>query len=322
MDLIQARTERAQAAATHALEGQLSRRLQDLQQRMLTAVADLEAHIDFPDEDIAPASFAHLQTELAGVGAGLSQLLATSREGLLLREGLSVTIVGRPNAGKSSLLNALLGRDRAIVSPVPGTTRDVIEESLSIGGIPIRLADTAGVRSVRARVEALGVTNTHKQLATSDICIHVLDRSRPFAVVDRELASRYASLATIQVLHKCDRPARLRLPEDFPAAPRVETSSVTGAGLDRLRQAIERLALADQGGQCHEQIAINTRQADVLRRAKVHLEAAAAKLATGQLPELTAQDARLALTAIGEVLGKTTPEEILDTIFSRFCIGK
>ncbi len=322
MDLIQARTERAQAMANSALEGHLSKRLLTIQNQLISVLANIEAHIDFPEEDITPASLEQLQREITNIVKELTQLLATSREGQVLREGITITIIGRPNVGKSSLLNSLLGRDRAIVSPIAGTTRDVLEEVTSIRGIPVRLADTAGIRETRGLIETMGIHNTHKQLQISDIAIHVLDLSRSYSKADQLLAAKYANQAAIQVLHKSDQPVRLRLPADFPSVRQVRTSSVTGEGMEELSDAIEQAVLSDTREQHHADIAINTRQSDVLARSKELLECSLEQLRSRHAPELVSQNIRLALNAVDEVGGKTAPEEILDSIFSKFCIGK
>jgi tRNA modification GTPase len=322
MDLIQARTERAQAMANSALEGHLSKRLLTIQNQLISVLANIEAHIDFPEEDITPASLEQLQREITNIVKELTQLLATSREGQVLREGITITIIGRPNVGKSSLLNSLLGRDRAIVSPIAGTTRDVLEEVTSIRGIPVRLADTAGIRETRGLIETMGIHNTHKQLQISDIAIHVLDLSRSYSKADQLLAAKYANQAAIQVLHKSDQPVRLRLPADFPSVRQVRTSSVTGEGMEELSDAIEQAVLSDTREQHHADIAINTRQSDVLARSKELLECSLEQLRSRHAPELVSQNIRLALNAVDEVGGKTAPEEILNSIFSKFCIGK
>ncbi len=322
MDLIQARTERAQAMANSALEGHLSKRLLTIQNQLISVLANIEAHIDFPEEDITPASLEQLQREITNIVKELTQLLATSREGQVLREGITITIIGRPNVGKSSLLNSLLGRDRAIVSPIAGTTRDVLEEVTSIRGIPVRLADTAGIRETRGLIETMGIHNTHKQLQISDIAIHVLDLSRSYSKADQLLAAKYANQAAIQVLHKSDQPVRLRLPADFPSVRQVRTSSVTGEGMEELSDAIEQAVLTDTREQHHADIAINTRQSDVIARSKELLECSLEQLRSRHAPELVSQNIRLALNAVDEVGGKTAPEEILNSIFSKFCIGK
>ena len=181
MDLIRAKTGRAHLAAANALEGHLARRIEELRDRLISVLAQAEAHIDFPDEDITPDTREKLLAELEAVGEQIKRLLATAHEGRVLREGISVAIIGRPNVGKSSLMNALLGQDRCIVTPVPGTTRDVLEEIANIRGIPVRLTDTAGIRKARGHVEAIGVGRARKTLDSSDLILHVLDISRPFS---------------------------------------------------------------------------------------------------------------------------------------------
>src|ERR1035437_1841790 len=180
MDLIQARTERAHAVAVHELRGHFSKKVEDARQLLLTIIAHIEAHIDFPEEGISPDTRESLLRDTRSVLNFLESLLATAREGKILRDGIIVTIVGRPNVGKSSLLNALLGEDRSIVTPIPGTTRDTIEALANIKGIPFLFTDTAGMRRARGRVEAAGIQRTEDAIQRSEIILHVVDASRPF----------------------------------------------------------------------------------------------------------------------------------------------
>src|ERR1041384_2158539 len=232
MDLISAKTELAHSAAAHALEGHLARKIEAARERLMTVVAHLEAHIDFPDEDIAPHTREKLLSDIQQVVQTLTDLLATAHEGKVLRDGVAVTIIGRPNAGKSSLMNALLGQDRSIVTPIPGTTRDTIEEIANIRGVPVRLTDTAGVRHARGHVERVGVERSRKSLAASELILHVLDSSRPLSSADFELVSHCAGKPVLRVINKIDLRRRLKLPHNSPEGPTVEVSARSGAGLE------------------------------------------------------------------------------------------
>ena len=202
MDLIRAKSDRAHTAAIHELEGHLSVKIDQAREKLITILAHIEAHIDFPEEDIAPETRETLLRDTENVLKFIRSLLATAREGKILRDGISVAIVGRPNVGKSSLMNALIGSDRSIVTPVPGTTRDTIEETASISGIPFRLTDTAGMRKTRGTAEKLGVARSRKALDISDIVLLVLDSSKPLSAADRDLIKQCDGKVALLVLNK------------------------------------------------------------------------------------------------------------------------
>lgn len=322
MDLIHAKTERALSAAAYALEGHVSAKINALRDRLLTIVAHLEAHIDFPDEDIAPDTREKLQQDLEDLVRFLNLLISTAREGKILREGIAVAIVGRPNAGKSSIMNALLGQDRSIVTAIPGTTRDTIEDFANIRGIPVRLTDTAGVRPPRGAVEQLGVQRSHKALQDSSLILHILDGSRPFSSADNQIADKCTGKPTVLVCNKIDLPKRMNLPMNFPKKHLVETSTVTGAGIEELKELIALLAMNGKNSSAGFDAAVNERHAEALRRASYYLTGGLGELTRGSGPEIVSQQLRLGLDAIGEVVGKTATEDILEKIFSTFCIGK
>lgn len=322
MDLIQARTGLAQNTALQALQGHLHRRVEGLRDRLLTVLANLEANIDFPEEDILPQARDQLALEVQSIIHSLQRLLATAHDGRILREGMVVAIVGLPNVGKSSLMNALLGRDRCIVTPIPGTTRDVVEEVASIYGIPVRLTDTAGLRTARGEIENMGIRKSYSALQASDLVLHVMDRSRPFTKRDAQLTAKYHALPAIQVLNKCDLPERLTFPAKFSHRETVVVSATSGVGLEKLRSVIEKMAWSN-GEQISELGAIvNERHADAIRRALLGLIDGTAALKDSSGLEMVAQSLRCGLTALGEITGRTTSEDVLNRVFSRFCIGK
>jgi tRNA modification GTPase len=318
-DLIQARTELAAAAAQEQLAGKLSRRINLLRDDLMKILAHIEAHIDFPDEDIAPDTRAKLARRLHEASGFMDELLRTANEGRLLRRGIRAAIIGRPNVGKSSLLNQLLGQERAIVSPIPGTTRDTIEETANVRGVPVVFIDTAGLREAGDEIEAEGVRRSRGALASAELILHVLDGSEPLAEMDRQLLTEFADRPRLLARNKADLPLRLHLPDGLGA---IEVCCWTGAGVEELKDAIKGKVWA--GGIPAEmlQVMINSRHEDALRRAREAADRALAALQADMGLELVAFDLRLAANAAGEVVGKTTTEDLLDSIFSQFCIGK
>jgi tRNA modification GTPase len=322
IDLIRARTERAHTAAVHELEGHLSAKVNAVRDQLVTILAHIEAHIDFPEEDIAPDTRDKLLADTESVVGFLERLFATARRGKILREGIAVAIIGRPNVGKSSLLNALLGHDRSIVTPIPGTTRDTVEELANIRDIPVRFTDTAGIRKARGAVEEIGVARSRKALASSELVLHILDASRPFSQADRQLAGLYRGKPSVLVFNKVDLSEQLKLPADFAGRNQVRISATTGTGLEDLKDKIEEIVWAGGIGGTDLDVAINERHADAIRRALVALTGANNELKTGAPLEIVSQQLRTGLDAVGEIVGKTATEDILDKIFSTFCIGK
>jgi tRNA modification GTPase len=322
MDLIRAKSDRAHTAAVHELEGHLSTKINQAREKLITILAHIEAHIDFPEEDIAPETKETLLCDTEAVLAFLRSLLATAREGRILREGISVAIVGRPNVGKSSLLNALLGSDRSIVTSVPGTTRDTIEEAATISGIPFRFTDTAGIRKTRGAAEQIGVERSRKALDISEIVLLVLDSSRQLNAADRDLAKQIQGKSTLLVLNKIDLPSRLRLPADLATMECVKISATTGSGLDTLREKLVSLAYSGKVGTTDVDVAINERQNALLQSSEKSLTESIDSFNSKQSLEIVAQQLRRSLNVIGEITGKTATEDVLSKIFSTFCIGK
>lgn len=323
MDLIHARSERALAAARRQLAGALGDHLEGLIQRVLATLARIEAYIDFPDEDLPPEDRDLVAKELGDVLRGTSRLLATHRYGDLLREGLKTVLFGAPNAGKSSLLNALVGRDRALVSPEPGTTRDFIEEPIQIGPHLLRLIDTAGLNSAPGIIEALGIAKTFERLAEADLVLWVADATQPLPVLPPEAQALLRPDKTLLVLNKADL---LPSPPLLGSLlPQIYASALTGAGLEELRDAITARADALAPAlAAEEQIAVNARHADALRRAADGLRSALDGLGAAPAPsvELVSADIRGALDALGEIAGRIDNERMLDALFASFCIGK
>jgi tRNA modification GTPase len=318
-DLIHARTELALAAAHEQLAGKLSARIGRLRDELMRALAHVEAHIDFPDEDIAPDTRGVLLENLRRGVDFMDELLRTAREGQILRRGIRAAIVGRPNAGKSSLLNQLLGHARAIVSPVAGTTRDTVEETANVRGIPVVFIDTAGLRDTENAVEAEGVRRSREALARAELVVHVLDDAEPLAPEDARLLEEFAARPRVLVRNKADLPRCLELPDGLTG---VAVASTTGDGIEALKDAIEAIVWSGRVNAEAMQITVSARHAEALRRARLAADRASAALANDVSLELVALDLRIAANAVGEVVGKTTTDDLLDAIFSQFCLGK
>lgn len=325
MELIAAKSTRAAHAARERLAGAFSHAVTDIRTQILGALAHIEAGIDFPEDDIPASSAEHLAAEIDAVSAAVRRLLAGADTGRILREGVKTVIVGRPNVGKSSLLNALLGMERAIVTDVPGTTRDIIEEEISVAGIPLRLLDTAGLRAAEDAVEQIGVARTEQHLTDAELILAVFDASEPLTAEDHAILTRLSAAAAdiIILCSKEDRPSVLSA-ADFSAvaAPVLRISVQEGTGLDALREEIAAHIVRREGDLSDGALPNKEREIEALRRAETHLTAAAETLTADLGTDFVSIDLRAAYDALGEILGETVDTDLIDRIFSEFCIGK
>lgn len=320
-DLIHSRTELALRAANEQLAGKLSQRINQLREQMLKILAHIEAHIDFPDEDISPDTRNQLVERLErGIGF-VEELLKTANEGQILRRGIRAAIIGRPNAGKSSLLNQLLGRERAIVSAIPGTTRDTIEETANIRGVPVVFIDTAGLREARDEIEFEGIRRSRQSLEAAEFILHVFDASETLTAADDTLLHEFSAKKRILIRNKSDLPSRLFFPPE-EAQNAVDVCCLTGEGIEKLKDQINALAWSGEIRAEMLEVMINSRHQEALQRACAAIRRTVDALRAHQTLELAALDLRIAVNAIGEIVGKTTTEDLLDMIFSQFCIGK
>jgi tRNA modification GTPase len=320
-DLIHSRTELALRAANEQLAGKLSQRINTLRDEMLETLAHVEAHIDFPEEDISPATLDQLIARLDHGVAFMDELLRTAPEGQILRRGIRAAIIGRPNAGKSSLLNQLLGHDRAIVSAIPGTTRDTIAETANIRGLPVVFIDTAGLREARDEIELEGVRRSRETLQQAEFVLHVFDAAAPLTEADEKYLAEFAGKKRILVRNKIDLPVRLQFPSDLKG-PVADVCCLTGQGIEPLKDAIKGLVWSGDIKAEMLQVMINSRHQDALNRARTATLHTLTALRENHTLELVALDLRIAVNAVGEIVGQTTTEDLLDLIFSQFCIGK
>ena len=327
IDLIDAETASAARNAAAQLDGGLRRVLEPIQDALLDVTSRFYAVVDYPDEDIEDIRPEQVAQALDSSAAALDRLLATCQRGKVLKSGVRTAIVGRPNAGKSSLLNALAGFDRAIVTDIPGTTRDTVEESVLCGGVLLRLTDTAGIRDTEDTVEQLGVERSRKALEAADLVLAVVDGSVPPTAEDLAVL-RLAAKAPrwIAVFSKCDlwdtkaRSVGVIGQVGTPAAS-VSLSAVTGQGLDRLEAAVAALFLSGEAPDSGS-LLTDQRQEEAARRARDAVRRAKEALDAGLTPDAILTDAEEALDALGELTGRTAKEEIVSRIFSRFCVGK
>jgi tRNA modification GTPase len=324
MDLIASRTERSLSLAQSQREGHLSRSLTALKAPLIDALALVEAHIDFPEDEVDPAVFAVIETRIASVSAGISRLLTTFATGKVLRDGVSVLLLGLPNAGKSSLLNALSGTDRAIVSALPGTTRDLIEETVSMRGLSVKIIDAAGIRAHHTDcVEQEGVRRALDKVSEADLLLLLVDGTVPLNDELTDLVASLGSYPYLLVVTKADLPQLLDLSVFVAPLGICSVSAKSRAGIDQLAAQIYNHFVQSSAFSSDDGAVISTvRHRDVLIRAQQSLKAFADNQSVGLTPELLALDVRAALDALGEITGETTTDDLLDLIFSSFCIGK
>ena len=322
-DMISARSEAAGRLAERQMAGRLGDRIRLCRETLLHVLSEVESRMDFPEEELDWLPSDELAARIRGTKNQLAGLLKTAREGAVIRSGVRLVLAGAPNAGKSSLMNALLGYDRAIVTALPGTTRDTVEETLSLDGLCVRVSDTAGLRDCAEEAERLGVERTRKMLGMADVIVWLLDisRSEEVALLIRQFeAERPAGIPVIPCWNKCDLPHN-----GLPAIPGFEgtplgLSTKSGSGLDELKREILRLVLGSPDR--HEpESAVSARHADWIRRALPELEAAEQSILREEW-ELAAGPIRESLHSLGIITGETADPDVLDEIFSRFCIGK
>ena len=323
LDLIQARTNKAVELARNQVEGSLSSWVRGLREDLLDILVQVEAAVDFPEEDIELLQGSKLIEKISSLELKIIDIIGTYEWGRLFREGASVCICGRPNVGKSSLLNSLLGEERVIVTPVPGTTRDVIEESINLGGLPAVLWDTAGIRETSDEIETIGVNLSRQHLEKADAVLLVLDGSESLTDEDRTLLELNAGKKAIIVVNKNDLPQKLNLVEAAKVAMLakiVSVSAKTKAGVDELQNSLRELLI---GSKTEAPIVLtNLRHRSALIRSREALSRSVVTLKEHRPPELVAVDLNAAREGLEEVIGVINNEDILERVFSSFCIGK
>jgi tRNA modification GTPase len=322
IDLITAPTTDAVRNAAGQTDGLLTRKLNALTRTLIETCAHFHAVIDYPDDAVEDLQDEKIYRAVRRAAEGLEQLAATYERGRLVRDGIPAAVIGRPNTGKSSLLNALLGYNRAIVSPQPGTTRDTVTESLRLGGVLIRIADTAGLRHTADEIEAEGVTRARNEAQQASLLFVVLDGSEPLTEEDRMVMDLARGKNAVVLINKSDLPQKIdRSMIEAAFLHVLSVSAVHGGGLERLDALVRRLW---QSGMppCDGQILTNARHADAVTRAAFSLREAQSALSAGLTPDVVVSELELALAALGELTGKTVKDEVAAAIFERFCVGK
>ena len=325
LDVVNALTVQSQKTALQQLRGTLSKKIAAIKEEIVELFALVEACIDFPEEETGSLSLEEMEKRAAAIIESLQKLVHGAKYGIILREGLKTAIIGRPNVGKSSLLNALLEHDRAIVTEIPGTTRDVIEEYLNIQGLPVKIMDTAGIRDGGDIAEKEGVKRSFCLMEDADLVLLILDGSDDLHATDRQLMKKSEGNNTLVVINKIDLPQKLNADmargAGLKLAPAIRISAKKETGLDTLKNKIVETAIGGDAGHGTDMVT-NIRHVRALERALEALLSFRSGISLKTAPEFLALDLRDSLDAIGEILGITTPADILERIFSNFCIGK
>jgi tRNA modification GTPase len=327
LDLIRSKTDESRRIAVEQLQGGLSEKVVSLRDRLTDICVNIEAYIDFPEDEIGTTSKKEMLSSMHEIDADLQKLVKTYDEARFFREGISTAIVGRPNVGKSSLLNALLQKDRAIVTEIPGTTRDVIEEYLNINGLPLRIMDTAGIREVHDVAETEGVKRSLKSIENADLVIAMFDQSEPLKDEDIEVAEKIRNKNVIITLNKCDLPTAIdenSLSSCImnPASCILNISATRGDGIDELKDTILKSCLKNWRENREGVVVTNLRHRTAIESACESMGRAARSLTGNQPIEFIALEIRDSLDKLGEIVGAVTSEDILNKIFIDFCIGK
>ena len=346
MDLIEAQTEAGQRLAMHQLRGRISEQIEAARTAILGVVARIEASIDFPEEDVPTPQPGDLHPLIAVAAQQVDTLLAGSEQGKLYRQGLRTAIIGRPNVGKSSLLNALLRTERAIVTAIAGTTRDTVEEVANLCGIPLHLIDTAGITPTADPIEQIGVQRSRAAAESADVVLLVFDGSEPLTEQDSQVSAELLAMGfgfgtqvhrnahgddsgshrpVVVVVNKADCTQYLdvaHIQRLWPTSPVVTTSTLTGSGLSQLEETIAELVLAGKHLHTESVLVTSTRHQEALRRAAEHLRAAATTLDQHLPLDFVSIDLRAACDSLGEITGETASDDLLERIFHEFCIGK
>lgn len=325
IDLIRAKTDKSYDVAMNQMEGSLSQRIRSIRNDLMDLLVNIAVNLDYPDEDIEEMTYDKLEEDLENVSSGMEELLQTSQTGRMLRDGLAVAIIGKPNVGKSSLMNEFLKESRAIVTDIPGTTRDVIEESLSLRGIPVRLIDTAGIRETRDVIEKIGIEKSREALQKADLVIFMLDGTQELGPEDSEIATCLEGKKTLILINKTDLDCVLseeQVQKMIPGSSVIFTSMESGEGMEEVEEHICAMVYGGQVKQENSLILTNVRHCDLLEKAEAELKAALEMCRGREALDFIEVNVRQCFEYLGEVIGEAVSDTIIDEVFSRFCLGK
>lgn len=325
IDMIKAKTDRGFGAAMNQLEGLLSNEIRALREKLVDLLVNLTVNIDYPDEDIEELLYGDLEKSLLEIKTGIEELLAGADSGRIIREGLDVAIIGRPNVGKSSLMNALLKESRAIVTDIPGTTRDTIQESISIDGIPIRLTDTAGIRQTEDEIEQIGISRSRASADSADLVIYIVDASCPIGEEERSIARAVRERKVIVLSNKQDLDPVIteeELRELFPNSRIINTVLSEGRGVKEMEEAIKEMVFSGDVTQENSLMVTNVRHGDLLKNSLSSIDDAIVMTRQEEPLEIIEIDVKNAYENLGEIIGEEVAEDIIDEVFARFCLGK
>lgn len=325
IDLIRAQTDIAQRAAFAQLSGKLSALLHNLEEDLMRILVPLEAALDYPEDEIPDFDRKEASIKIDEVKRMIADLISQADKGRILREAATIVLAGRPNVGKSSILNRLLGEERAIVTPIPGTTRDFVAEIINLDGIPVRLVDTAGLREIDDPVEKEGVLRSWQLMEKAEIILFILDSAEEISAEEKEFVSKLKDKKVIFILNKSDLPTKTS-PQDlsfvFPGTPVMTVSTLTGAGMEEMKKRLREELIGEEISREHPVLVTRLRHKKALEKAMEYLNLVAEGLKKNFTEDLIAIDLRAALEALGEITGRTVSAEIIENIFSQFCVGK
>lgn len=325
IDVIKAKTDKSFDVALSQLEGTLSTKISDIRARLLDLLVDITVNIDYPDEDIEEITYDKLAKNISLIGEMIEKLLSTASTGRMIREGIRVAIVGKPNVGKSSLMNGLLRETRAIVTEVPGTTRDTIEEAISIRNIPVYLVDTAGIRETDDMVEKIGIEKSKEAFNNADFVIFILDGSTPLSQEDREIAEYIKTRKSLVLINKTDLTqafSHADVKELIPDAKIIETSFIMGEGITEIEEFIEEMVYGGEISQGESLMVNNVRHIELLNKGKDSLRDALNMTEMKEALDFIEIDVKNAYEFLGEIIGETVSDDIINEVFARFCLGK
>ena len=325
IDLIKAKTDRTFDVALNQLEGVFSGTIKEIRKKLVDILVSLTVNIDYPDEDIEQITYEKLGLDLSNVLDDIEKLLSSADTGRIIREGLAVSIIGKPNVGKSSLMNSLLKETRAIVTEIPGTTRDTIEENISIKGIPVKLTDTAGIRETSDVIEKIGIEKSKESFNQADLVIFILDSSRELEDEDLEIMDLINPEKTIILLNKIDLIQKIKkeeILEKMPGVTLIETSMAKRMGIDEIEKKIVDLVYGGKISQNNNVMVTNVRHKDILEKSRQSISDAINMINLHEALEFIEIDVNSAYESLGEIIGETVQDDIINEVFARFCLGK